>query len=177
MRNFFRLMQNASVQPTLASIMRQPELWDTNTLRTTIQGGPHSQISDILLRFGEANLTGLLCHDLPAMRDVFGAKSLALDVMRLVNGDQMGRVMVTRLKPGGRIDAHADEGEYAEFYSRYHLVLQGHPGSIFRCGNESVQMMTGELWWFESHLEHEVLNNSSEDRIHMIIDARVSPGC
>ena len=177
MRNFLRLMQNAGVQPTIASLMRQPELWDTDTVRTTITNGPHSQISDILLRFGPPDLSTLQCRDLPAMRDIFGAKMLSLDVMRLVNGDQLGRVIITRLKPGGKIAPHADEGEYAEFYSRYHLVLQGLPGSLFRCGDETIQMLTGELWWFDSHLEHEVINNSQDDRIHMIIDARVSPGC
>lgn len=175
MRNFLRLMNNATVLPTLASIMRQPELWDADDVRTTIPNGPHSQVSDILLRFGAKDLTTLQCFDRPAMRDVFGAKVTSLDVMRLVNGDQLGRVMITRLPPGGRIEPHVDEGEYAEFYSRYHLVLHGSPGSLFRCGGETVNMITGELWWFDSHLEHEVVNNSPEDRIHMIMDIRA--GC
>jgi len=35
-------------------------------------------------------------------------------------------------------------------------------------------MRPGELWWFENAIEHEVTNNSANDRIHMIIDLRFS---
>lgn len=173
MRHFFRILENVIVQPTTASIMARPELWDANPVRTTIPNGPHSQVSDILLRFGAADLSTLQTEDQPAMAKIHEAKKIALDVMRMVQGDQLGRVMITRLPAGGRITPHADEGPYARFYNRYHLVLQGLPGSLFRCDDETVQMLTGELWWFNSHLEHEVMNNSKDDRIHMIIDCRV----
>jgi hypothetical protein len=33
-------------------------------------------------------------------------------------------------------------------------------------------MRTGEVWWFNNAIEHEVVNNSADDRIHLIVDIR-----
>jgi hypothetical protein len=33
-------------------------------------------------------------------------------------------------------------------------------------------MQTGQVWWFQNALEHEVINNSAEARLHLIIDIR-----
>jgi hypothetical protein len=35
-------------------------------------------------------------------------------------------------------------------------------------------MAPGEAWWFDNAQEHEVINNSADDRIHMIVDIRTS---
>ena len=37
-----------------------------------------------------------------------------------------------------------------------------------------VNMLTGEIWWFNNQAEHEIINNSADDRIHLIVDIRVS---
>lgn len=59
--------------------------------------------------------------------------------------------------------------------ARYHLVVQGLPGSMYRCGEEEVCMQTGETWWFNAHLEHEIRNGSADDRIHLMCDLRKWP--
>lgn len=95
--------------------------------------------------------------------------------MRRVEGLRLGRVLVTRLAPGRTIAVHADiRGTYAARYARYHAVLQGLPGSLFRAGPETVCMQTGEVWWFDGAAEHEVVNNSADDRIHLVIDIEAS---
>ena len=80
--------------------------------------------------------------------------------------------MVNKLRPGGKIYPHADTLEHAEYWDRYHFVLQSGPGCNFRCGDEMVNMQTGGVYWFQNAIEHEVINNSSDDRIHMIVDIR-----
>jgi hypothetical protein len=73
---------------------------------------------------------------------------------------------------------HADtEGTYVQEGSimRYHVVVRGEPGSLFRCGDETVNMRTGEVWAFNALLEHEVMNNSADDRIHLLVDCRIWP--
>jgi len=52
-------------------------------------------------------------------------------------------------------------------------VLQGLPGSLYKCGDETVEMLTGEIWWFDAHSTHEVLNNSAGDRVHLLVDVRI----
>jgi hypothetical protein len=35
-------------------------------------------------------------------------------------------------------------------------------------------MPQGSVWWFQNAIEHEVVNNSPGDRIHMIVDIRTA---
>jgi len=62
-------------------------------------------------------------------------------IMNILKGSQLGRVIVTRLPPGGKIAPHVDTGKCAEFYQRVHLVLHGEPGNLFFCGDEQVTML------------------------------------
>lgn len=185
MRNFHRLTQGLDVFPLLHSIQTQPTLWDRDNLRTIIEGSPHAQVNDIWLRFNDLkpyldreNLAGVLDeHEsifYPAWYQLPQAHQMVFDLMARVRGSRLGRVMVTKLSPGKSIAAHEDSGSHASYFERYHIVLQGGPGSIFRCGDESVCMQTGEVWWFENSIEHDVVNNSADDRIHMIVDVAVA---
>lgn len=178
MRYFYRLTESVQVLPMMAAVARQSNLWNDNPLRQTFDKSPHTQVDDILLRFGEGESNigdNLEAVDLPAIRKI-PCKDEILNIMRLVGGSRLGRVIITRLEPGKKILPHADtQGEYAKYYTRYHLVLQGMPGSLFTCGDETVSMRTGELWWFDASSEHSVMNNSKDDRVHMLIDVRIDP--
>lgn len=176
MRYFYRLTSGVVVLPLMDALMRNPRLWNEDDLRTTFEGTPHVDADDILLRFGEADGDSLEAWDRPALRSLPGAKQMALDVMGLVRGSRLGRVVVTRLEPGAQILPHADvKGKYAGYYSRYHVVLQGLPGSLFTCGDETVNMVTGDVYWFDASAEHSVKNNSADDRVHMLVDVRIDP--
>lgn len=179
MNLFHRISSDVPVLTTLHKIIRN-DWWDLDTARTGFEKSPHQQVHDILLRCcqTEGRTLSEAYVDLDAVdREVFQqlpeARGIALDLMRFVGGSRLGRVVVTRLEPGCKIAKHRDEGAYAEYYDRYHVVLQGLPGSVFTCGDEAVQMMTGDIWWVNVREPHEVSNNSSDDRIHMIVDIRV----
>lgn len=176
MRYFYRLAENLQVLPAMAALARQPKLWNQDDLRKTFENSPHTQVDDVLLRFGSKDGNDLEATDTALMSKIPNVKSQMLDVMRLVHGSRLGRVIVTRLEPGKKILPHADVmGDYSKYYTRYHLVLQGLPGSLFTCGDETVNMLTGELWWFSAQDEHSVINNSRDDRVHMLIDIRIDP--
>lgn len=102
-----------------------------------------------------------------------GALSVVLGVMQLVGGTELGRVIITRLPPGAKIGVHADEGKYAERFTRHQIALESSPGNVFICGGEQFCPQTGDLYWFNHQLEHEVINNSMSDRYTMIIDCRI----
>lgn len=174
MRYFYRLADNVMVLPLMEQVARNHDLWDADKTRTTFEGTPHAQVNDIMLRFGKADGNDLEAVDLPAMAKLRGAKTLALTVMNLVGGSRLGRVVVTKLESGKKILPHADvKGDYSSYYTRYHVVLLGLPGSMFYCGDEAVNMKTGELWWFSAKDEHSLANNSADDRVHMLVDVRV----
>jgi len=180
MQNFHRIAAGVDVIPLMHSIVRHPELWNENRLRTTFDDTPHAEVDDIWLRFNQVDGREIsqIGDDLEAVAcpawSVLPAKPLVLDLMRRVEASRLGRVLVTRLRPGKRILAHMDVlGAYAHYYQRYHVVLQGLPGSLFTAGEETVCMQTGEVWWFNAHAMHEVVNNSADDRVHMLVDLRI----
>lgn len=185
MRNFHKIAAGIDIAPLLHAISRQPELWDVNRLRTSHELTPHKAVSDIWLRFNDLKpyeATGDAAAVLdehesinyPALASLPQARPIIFNLMRFVEAERLGRVLITRLAPGKRIDPHSDGGSHAAYYDRYHVVLQASPGSLFRCGGEQVQMAAGEIWWFRNELEHEVINNGADDRIHLIVDLRTA---
>lgn len=188
MKNFQILGQGVDVAPLLNAVLRN-DLWNKNLLRTTHPESPHKQVDDIWLRFNEIpTVTGnpildsrTALHSVtddkesinyPAWWALPEAQNIALNLMRQMRGERLGRVLITRLAPGKTIAPHVDGGAPAEYYDRFHVSLQGLPGQLFRCGDETVQMRTGEVWWFQNSIEHEIVNNSSDDRVTLILDIR-----
>ncbi len=177
MNNFQLIASNVDVAPLLNAIRRQPELWDQNTLRTTHPGTSHGEVNDIWLRFNECKnavevVDSTECVNYPPMFALPQARPLIFALMNRVEGERLGRVIITRLPPGGKITPHIDEGTPATYYDRYHIVLHSMPGVMFRAGDEAVNMLSGQVWWFNNNAEHEVVNNSDDDRITMIVDIR-----
>src|SRR5690606_37044347 len=96
------------VTPLLLAITRQPELWDQNTLRTTHPQTPHTQASDIWLRFNELPKAGEEAKIMdehesiwyPAIHALPQARALIFSLMARVEGERLGRCLITRLAPG-----------------------------------------------------------------------------
>lgn len=105
-------------------------------------------------------------HELPV-------RDLVLNLMRRVNGVQLGRVVISRLAPGKSIAPHVDQGAPATFYSRFHIALQSLPGCIVKSGEEVISYAAGECWQFDNRAEHSVVNNSADDRLCMVVDIRI----
>lgn len=186
MRNFLKVGQGTDVMPLVAAIHRNPDLWHEDTFLRDYPQGPFGEVDSIILRFPvksvkqtEQEVLDHLsqydqheCVDQPVYAGLPQARALVMNLMAYVGGTRLGRVMINRIKPGGVIFPHEDTAEHAEYWSRYHIVLQSGPGVVFRCGAEQVFMAAGETWHFHNHLEHEVINNSSNDRISMVVDIR-----
>ena len=101
------------------------------------------------------------------------AHEVVFNLMRRFRGISLGRVIIARLPMGGVISRHADNyGNYAarDDGLRFHACVQGLPGCLFHCGEETVQMKSDEVWWFNHRETHSAENNSADDRIHLLID-------
>jgi len=184
MKNFQQIAFGVDVMPLLMALKQHPELWNQNTLRTTHENSPHTEVSDIWLRFNDLtpfddeDVAGVLDqHEsiwYPAIDHLPQARQLIFALMARVEGERLGRVLITALEPGKCIAPHPDSGDHARYFERFHIVLQSTPGIIFRCGDEQVQMKAGEILWLQNQIEHEVINNGSDTRIHMIIDIKTT---
>jgi hypothetical protein len=172
----------AAIDPTLLvqQIVRQPALWKADTYLRDYPQGPFGDTDTIFLRFPPASVTEMEreakdqheCVWMDGWLHLPAARSIVFGLVAQVEGERLGRVMINRLRPGGRIFPHADTPVHANYWDRYHVALQSGPGCNFRCGDETVHMPAGQVWWFQNANEHEVVNNSSDDRIHMIVDIR-----
>ena len=177
-----------NVTPLNLAIIRRPELWKEDTYLRDYPQGPFKEIESIMLRFPVKSVfeteEELKKHasaydqhesiDYPAYAILTEARPIVMGLMAQVGGERLGRVMINKIAPGGKIFPHADTPSHAEYYDRFHVVLQSAPGVDFRTGDEHIYMGVGEVWWFDNSKEHEVINNSGVDRIHMIIDIRTS---
>lgn len=188
MRNFQRIGSGLDITPLLLAIKRRSDLWKEDTYLRDYPQGPFEQIESIMLRFPtksvheteeelQKHVTAYDQHesvDYPAYAVLPEARPLIMNLMHYVGGERLGRVMINKIAPGGVIYPHTDTQSHTDYYSRFHIVLQSQPGVLFRAGEEQTYMATGEAWWFDNSQEHEVINNSGDDRIHMIVDIRTS---
>jgi len=186
-----KLSEGAYVMPLLLAINtleKSHGAWREDTYLRDYPQGPFGDTESIILRFPDRSVhateEALKEHtasfdqhenyDQPIFKSLPEARPLIFALMNAVQGERLGRCMINKLNVGGKIYPHADTPVHAEYWDRFHIVLQSAPGSNFRCGDEWVNMRAGEVWWFNNKIEHEVINNSDDDRIHLIVDIRTS---
>lgn len=189
MRNF-HFLPPVDTTNLMLNIKRHPELWKEDTFLRDYPQGPFGEIESIMLRFpekrvfeqeeelekyrrGESQFDQHESIDYPAFSVLSEARTIVFGLMAFVQGERLGRVMINKIAPGGRIYPHADTPEHTDYYTRFHVVLQSSPGCFLRAGEEQIEMKTGDVFWFNNKLEHEVVNNSALDRISMVVDIKV----
>lgn len=203
MRHFMRVAEGIDVGPLLHRIVRNQHHFNKHGQRKTAPGTPFAEGDDILIRYSPPKDAGMnngyfgseetvwypAANDFPEVLPLIGA------VVGMTAAYEVGRVIISRLKPGAKIDPHIDDvGKYVSQgdRARYHVVLQGRPGSMFYCGDlpdpegeteearkgsvEAVNMRCGEVYWFNAHRAHWVINDSDQDRLHLLIDVRLLGG-
>lgn len=96
-------------------------------------------------------------------------KPIIEDLESLHNG-RVGRVIFPKLMAGKKIDGHIDGGNYLDVARRHHIPIITNPGVFFNIDNGLLNMFEGECWEINNMRYHEVINNSNEDRVHLLID-------
>lgn len=171
--SFQKVLSFIDVRAALAELEAQPELWSEITLRQDYPGSAHHDTESIILRGPRAvanPFNEIAAHMYPAFEKLPQCAHLAGMLAQQLDASKVGRVMVVRLKAGGAIDPHVDEGAYAEHYSRFHIVLSSEEGNVFQCGGRLQWMEPGTAWWFNHRVEHDVTNASASPRVHLIVD-------
>lgn len=197
MKNFHRLATGINTGPLMAKIARNESWWTEDRYLCAFRNGPFVDVDSMILRFPERFVAATEqeaqaimkapgydqheCLDMPIYDRMPEARMLVMNLFQYLGGTRLGRVLINRLKPGAKVDRHADTLDHANYWQRHHIVLQSAPGVLFMAGDEQVYMAPGEAWWFDNgkgsstgaRPEHEVLNNSAIDRIHLIMDVRI----
>lgn len=185
MRNFIKVCDGINVEPLLFSLNQNIQLWDTNKLRKDIPESPHLAMSDIWVRYNYEKYAlntddYSKFHDqhfpvwYPSINKLPMVRNISLALMSKMGATHLGGVLITKIPPGGRIEPHIDHNWHADFYNcKLYVPVQSNKQCINRCGDEFVVMNSGECWYFNNSVEHEVVNNGQDDRITLIICMKV----
>jgi hypothetical protein len=80
-------------------------------------------------------------------------------------------VRIMNLKSKSEIKEHVDyQLSYASGVCRLHIPIQTNSLVKFIVNNQHIPMKEGECWYANFELPHSVVNDGSEDRIHLVID-------
>jgi capsular polysaccharide biosynthesis protein len=158
-----------------AEIMLNSGLWQANLSRQdNIKVQRETQT--IFLRSGHKPVPmGISGNDIHPSRETNNA-ALYPNIMALLNdfatkvNGELSRATIVRLKPGGVVYPHIDEGDYYRYRDRYHIVIDSRDGSEMVSGNEKLTWREGEVWWFDNKAMHDAANPSDEYRVHIIFD-------
>lgn len=175
--NFDLIADGINVAPLLAAIEEHPELWRQFTIRQDYPGSAHHDTECIFI-LGPRSFTyqdyfqDISSLDYPALTPLMDALLPVLQpVLKQIGVTELGRVLIVRLRAGGVIDEHIDQGKYADYYSRFHIVISANAGCALVVGGQAQPMAAGEAWWFDHHKVHSGHNRGDTDRIHLIFDA------
>jgi hypothetical protein len=84
----------------------------------------------------------------------------------------MGRVFFSKLLPMKKVDTHTDQGAYFDYFDRFHFIIQAAENE-FVVEDQCLSFDNGEFYWFNNHVPHSLINNSTNNRIILIVDARL----
>jgi len=181
--SFSKIASDFDVMPLQLALKRQPNLFGKFSLRSEGYTSPHTQMSDIWVRYNDAtkyleakDFTGFNDeHDgiwYPAYYALPQIRPLIFKLMSLVEGERLGAVLITKIASGGGIAKHIDSGWHANYYDKYYIPIQNEEGSTFNFDDGVISPKLGEVYWFNNSVTHWVENNSNEDRIALIVCIR-----
>lgn len=75
-----------------------------------------------------------------------------------------------RLNPNSVVMMHMDQGDLLKVSRRCHIPLVTNENVFFQVLNNKINMKEGICYEINNAMPHGVENNSSQDRIHLIID-------
>jgi len=153
------------------------DLWDEYPQRRTAIGSPHKEMTDIWVRYKDpeeciktGDWSAFTCeHESEWLKDFPQVKEIAEKLMAFLDGERLGGILITKLPPNGKIESHTDTGWHASYYDKYFVPIKNEKGAKFCFETGEIEPKAGECYAFRNDKLHWVKNDSSEDRIAMII--------
>ena len=156
--------------------------------------GPHHESEDIWIRYNDRKNVDA-CGDqilnsdhpangphrpvwYPAYYQLPQLRHIIFSLMNMVEGEELGTVLLVKLEPGKQVYPHTDGGWTGGYYEKYFIPVQAAPGSVFNFPDGTIYPVPGEVYWFNNSVPHNYENHSCEDTIMLIVTIRsdVVPG-
>lgn len=161
--------------PIYWALQQNPHFWNEHTARTKSPDSPHHGLDDIWARYGDPERA---VDDRPhdahwyPSADVLGVRKICHDIMRFVEGVELGGVLITRIAPGHMVRPHTDPGWHARRYEKFGVQITSAPGQKFCFDDEELETKPGDVFWFDNSHTHWVTNDTPYERVTMIICIR-----
>lgn len=182
MNHMHKVLSGVLVDDLITQLNAKPELWNRYNFRTqSYAHSPHREVDDIILRyrdfsdfdseqperFSDEHRAQYYAayHELPAL------KALIDNIFTLVDGEELGGILITRIGAGKQVYPHSDQGAWhSEHYlCKALLLLQSAPKQSFNFDNETHEGEAGDLFVFDNRPCHWVINDSDTDRVSLIL--------
>ena len=168
--NFLLMKKDVNIKPILQKLARIPEkTWNLSGREKTFEA--HRQTQSLLLihddDFRHYNPT--YCELYPKFeKELKPIIDFIADYYQ--HNGFIGRILIAKLRAGGKISAHADGLYSLVKCNRVHVPLITNSKAIFMIGGEEKVLGAGEMWEINNATLHAVHNQSKQDRVHLIID-------
>lgn len=170
------LWSGVDVEPLAKELEEHPELWDANPFRRSV-GSPHIELSDIIVRYNdwrnfqdrtdfneEHESVWWDAHNyLPSINKI------VFDLMRKVEGERLGMVLITKIPPHKSCKRHTDGGWHASYYDKYAVQIKANEKQKFCFDDSELVTKPGDVFSFDNAFPHWVTNCSDEERITLIV--------
>ena len=175
MKPHAELFCGLDVKPLIAQLEEHTDLWAMHTLRQDYPGSAHAETECIFVRGPRGFTPELYFNDLGsvdflAMAWLTEAMPLVEEVCSKLGVTAIGRVLIVKLKAGGTLDPHVDEGLYADHFSRLHIPLTTNSACFNITAGKFSHWAPGTVWWFDHKCRHYAVNGGETDRVHLIVD-------
>lgn len=184
----FDFVGKVDVSGVLEQLAEASDLWDSVNLRREFPGSPHTEMTDIWVRYadyrvyeaGDEILLRMSREHIPvwypAWKRLPALRPIVHGLAALTSAEMIGGIFITKIPPGCKLDPHRDTGWHVDYYSKFYLSLQSEEGAVFGCAHEGqteeLSPKAGEIWFFDNRKLHWVTNDSPADRVTAIICLR-----
>ena len=147
--------------------------WDNEYTKARNEKYPNHQSTKVIpLMWSVEGLTREKEYINPKTRffEKYYNESFFDNLLNLVDGSYVVRIIFTKLLKNERILPHVDAGDNLIKNRRIHIPIKTNQDVKFTVGDETRVIKRGEATQINNSKVHGVWNHSDEDRIHLIVD-------
>lgn len=187
LQHFHKIAEGIDISGIRFDLAACPHLWNEHRYRKDGDQTPHSEMSDIWVRYNDVepfraagSYVGFNDVHVPvwyrAWHEMPSLKPIVLGLMAMEQGEMLGGVLITRIPPGAGITKHVDDSWHVRYFEKFYLSIESAAGAVFGCdhGNaiETIEPTPGDLYRFDNRKLHWVQNDSDADRVTLIVCIR-----
>jgi len=169
MSNFRFIKLNENVDKVLGQVLSNESDWQFVSTLTGV-GGNRNPYGFLPLVMAVVEKEGDLPKDthLQQKTPLYKKYSEIRKWLRRQGVMQTSRAAFFRLKVGGRVGRHIDDGSYYLTRDRYHFSLQG--TYDYEVDGEWHRIEPGTFFWFDNKKHHQAINVGDVERITFVFD-------